>query len=69
MSLRRRRGFTTPLCARGFTPILQRELDLLDGLLVHGLVVMHGRFALLSVWPFALGRSTFPEARRYYGRC
>jgi hypothetical protein len=52
-----------------YAAILQRQLHLLDGFLVPGLVVMHGRFALLSVWPFALGRSTFPEARRYYGRC
>ena len=69
VSLRRRHGFTTPLSARGFTPHVQRQLDLLNRFLVRGPVVMHGRFALLSVWPFASGRSILPEALRYYGRC
>ena len=50
---RRRHSFTAPLSARGFTLSLQRQLHLIDGHLVPGPVVTHGRFALLSVWPFA----------------
>ena len=67
--MRRRSGFTTPLSARGFTPRVQRELELLIRHLVHGPHVVHGRFALLAVRPFALGRSKVPEALRYYGLC
>ena len=69
VSSRRRSGFTAALACRGFTPIRQREFHLIDRHLVLGLPVTHGRVALLSVWPFALGRSNFPEALRYYGRC
>ena len=65
----RRPRFTAPRFARGFTRSLQRQLHLIDGHLVHGAVVTHDRFALLSVWPFASGRSVLPEALRYYGRC
>ena len=46
-----RSGFATPLYLRGFTPILQRELQL-PGLLAHGLLEIHGRHTLLSVRPF-----------------
>jgi hypothetical protein len=65
----RRSGFTAPLGSRGFTPRFQRELELGIRYLVHGLFVVHGRVALLTVWPFALGRSTIPEALGYYGLC
>ena len=49
-------GFTTALYPRGFTPALKCELRL-RGHLVHGLPTVHGRFALLSVQPFASRRS------------
>ena len=52
-------GFTALLGRRGFIPTAWQELRELQllGLLVHGLPTTHGRFALLSVWPFALRRS------------
>jgi len=62
-------GFTAPLCSRGFTPRLQRQLYRIDRLLVPGLVETHGRVALLAVWLFASRRSKLPEALRYRGRC
>src|ERR1019366_5822935 len=37
----------------GLPPLLQRQLQLVVGRLVRGLFVLHGRFALLSVWPFS----------------
>ena len=46
-----RSGFATPLYLPGFTPILQRELQL-PGLLAHGLLEIQGRHTLLSVRPF-----------------
>ena len=48
----RHRGFAAPLYARGFTPTLEQQLQLL-GLLAPGISETHVRFALLSVQPFA----------------
>ena len=48
----RRRRFAAPLCSRGFTPTLERQLQL-PRLLARGVVEIHGRLALLSVRPFA----------------
>ena len=51
VSARRRRRFAAPLASQGFTPTLQRELQL-PGLLAHGVFETHGRPALLLVRPF-----------------
>jgi hypothetical protein len=52
VSAGRRRRFATSVYLRGFTPILERKLQL-PGLLALGVSEIHGRFALLSVRPFA----------------
>ncbi|MBA2458502.1 MAG: hypothetical protein H0V43_06050 [Gemmatimonadales bacterium] len=58
--MRRPSGFTAALALGGFTPCLQRELQL-PGLLVPGLPTTHERSALLPVRPFP------GERPRYYG--
>src|SRR5580704_17027334 len=52
VSAGRRRRFATSVYLRGFTPILERKLQL-PGLLALGVSEIHSRFALLSVRPFA----------------
>ncbi len=61
VSGRRRSRLPTALGSRGFTPTLQRQLQLPE-LLGHGGVETPGRFALPTVRPFAAPRS-------YYGLC
>lgn len=61
VSAHRRQGFAASLALGGFTPCLQRELQL-PGLLVPGPSETHGRFALPSVRPF-----TPLSVQRYYG--
>src|SRR5437868_3520645 len=50
----RRPGFAASLAMGSFTPCLQRELQLLAGLLAHGPSVTHGRSALPSFGPSRL---------------
>jgi hypothetical protein len=75
VSIARRRSFAAPSVHPGFTQN-RRWWPRLRGLLAPGSSEIHGRFALLSVWPFALLKASGPPGvcpgrllRRYYGRC
>ena len=70
----RRTRFLTPLYLQGFTPILERQLQL-PGRLRHFASETHRRFALLFVRPFASANSSSLRGApcrlllSYYGLC